>query len=180
VWTAYDKDGVVTELKTGDRLVAVSTSLTQPDVTFPRKRGLQNLAIFSRDEGSDQVLLQFNQDFSEMHFKKGGEFDASGTWVLHNATGWVPRLLAPAATEVNDLAALSGDAGDDLADLEISGEEELEAGDDLGPRKGEGTAARCSKSGNSQARSTPPPPPPDEETGEVDPPFLCLARNRWR
>jgi hypothetical protein len=120
-WTAYDENGVETELETGDRLVAVSDSLTQPDVTFPRKRGLLNLANFFRDEAGDQILLQFNRDFSEMHIKNGGE---------HDATGWVPRLLAPAAPEVNDLAALIGESGDDLADLEISGEEELEAEDE--------------------------------------------------
>jgi hypothetical protein len=80
---------------------------------------------------SDQIFLQFNQDFSEMHINNGGEFDGSGTWVAHDATGWVPRLLAPAAPEVNDLAALIGESGDDRADLEFSGEEELEAGDDI-------------------------------------------------
>jgi hypothetical protein len=89
-------------------------------------------------------LLPFNQDFSEMHIKNGGEFDESGTWVAHDATGWVPRLLNDVgAPEVNDLAALIGGEEDGLADLEISGEEdgladleisgeeELEAEDDL-------------------------------------------------
>jgi hypothetical protein len=122
-WVSYDEDGVVTELKRGDRLVAVSASLTQPHVTFPRKRGLQNLAIFFREKAGDQILLQFNQDFSEMHIKNGGEFDESGTWVDHDATGWVPRLLNDVgAPEVNDLAALIGGEEDGLADLEISGE----------------------------------------------------------
>jgi hypothetical protein len=63
--------------------------------------------FFPRDEGSDQDLLQFNQDLSELHFKKGGDFD-TGTWVPHDATGWVRRLLAPAAPEKADLADLSG------------------------------------------------------------------------
>ena len=68
-----------------------------------------------------------------MHIESGGE---------HGATRWVPRLLAPAAPEVNDLAALIRESGDDLAELEISGEE----GDDMDSARALRTASSKSDS----------------------------------